>query len=173
MRLNFRLKIRGLTFFGMLAHTQTLEGITSLQKNGKHYVFWDLEFKTLKQVKETLSRIQLLYKLSNIYVTSDIDCSYRAWCFSEVSFNKLLHILIDTEGLDYSFFYYTVKRKKATLRVSNKRNREPQKIVAVLPSYYYPISNCVEKVIYDTGTEKKGKCLLIGKMRRTYKNVSR
>ena len=67
--------------------------------------------------------------------------------------------------LDYSFFYYTVKRKKATLRTSKKLNRPKQHVVLVLKSFAVsiPTSNdVVEQVIYDTGLEKKGISLLIG-----------
>jgi hypothetical protein len=66
--------------------------------------------------------------------------------------------------MDYNFFYWTVSRGKATLRTSNKVNREPQKIVAVLESY--PVSfdenELWEKVTYDTGTEKRGINILLG-----------
>jgi hypothetical protein len=162
MRLNFRLKIRGTTFFMMLAHTQELEGITSLLPNGKHIIFWDLENCLLKDVLITLKTVQKLYDLSDIFITADTIGSYRAWCFKQVKFKWLIHILLDTEYVDYSFLYYTVKRKKATLRISQKQNRPSQKIIAILPSYSVPIPENVEKVLYDTGTEKRGKTIILG-----------
>jgi hypothetical protein len=164
MRFNFRVKIANLTLFAMIAKTQTLEGITSIQKDGTHIVMWDLENCTLKQAEQILKKVQKRYRLSHIYLSSDCENSYRAWCFSKVTFETFLKILVDSLLiLDYNFFYYTVKRKKATLRTGNKKGRPPQKVVDILPSHYLPFNqSTVEKVVYDTGLEKKGISLLIG-----------
>jgi hypothetical protein len=164
MRFNLRIKFGEFTVFGMIARTQTLEGVTSLQSDGKHIVMWDLKGCSLEEAEETLRNVQRTYILSNIYIVSDIEGSYRAWCFNHVNYNTLLSILVDSLSiLDYNFFYYTVKRKKATLRTSNKKDRPKQKVVDVLYSYPYPIYfSKVEKVIYDTGTEKRGYSFLIG-----------
>ena len=58
MRWNLRIKIANLTFFAMFTHTQTLEGVTSLQPDGRHIIMWDLEKCSLKQAKETLRKLQ-------------------------------------------------------------------------------------------------------------------
>jgi hypothetical protein len=166
MRFNFRAKLRNLTFFVMIAKTQTLEGVTSLQTDGSHIVMWDLENCTLQKAEKTLKKIQRKYRLSNIYIASDVEGSYRAWCFSKVNFSILLKILIESLSiLDYNFFYYTAKRKKATLRTGSKKGRPAQKVVSILQSYYsdVPVKNsCVEKVVYDTGLQKRGISLLLG-----------
>jgi hypothetical protein len=146
----------------MVAKTQTLEGVTSLQPDGKHIVLWDLENCTLKQAEETLRNAQIKYGLSHIYIASDAKGSYRAWCFSKVEYKTLLHILLDTEYLDPVFFDYTVKRKKATLRTSNKQGRLPQKLVSVLESYLAQIPETWEMVTYDTGLVKRGRSILLG-----------
>ena len=95
----------------------------------------------------------------------DNDKTYRAWCFSKISFDDYLHILVDCLPiLDYNFFYYTVKRKKATLRTSSKKGRPKQRLACVLKSYPCPCqaNDVVERVVYDTGLEKRGISLLIG-----------
>jgi hypothetical protein len=162
MRFNFRAKLGNITFFFMVAKTQTLEGFTSLQSDGKHIVMWDLENCTLKQAEETLHNVQAKYGLSHIYVVSDFEGSFRAWCFSKVDYKTLLHILLDTEHLDPVFFDYTVRRKKATLRTSDKRGRPTQKLVSVLGSYPEPMTQTWEKVTYDTGLVKRGMSILLG-----------
>lgn len=166
MRFNFRAKFRNLTFFAMIAKTQTLEGVTSLQADGSHIVMWDLENCTLQKAEKTLKKIQRKYRLSNVYIASDVEGSYRAWCFSKVDFGTFLKILVESLSiLDYNFFYYTVKRKKATLRTGSKKGRPIQRVVSVLQSYYSPIStenSSVEKVVYDTGLQKRGISLLLG-----------
>jgi hypothetical protein len=136
MRINFRIKIFNRTIFFLYAKTQTLEGITSkIKDSDKHYVFWDLENCTLEEAKLTLKVVQWKYNLGNIFIVSDLPKSYRAWCFTQVTFKTFLKILLDTDYVDYNFFYWTVKQGKATLRTSNKQNRQPQKIIAVLPSF--------------------------------------
>ena len=163
MRWNFRIAKFGHTFFVMFAKTQTLEGVTSLLKSGKHVVMFDLEDCTLEQAEETLSYVQEKYDLSDIFIVSDADRSYRAWCFNFVELKTFLKILLDVEYLDYNFFYYTVKRRKATLRLNSKKNRPSQKIVSVLRSYPTLIPDDeIEKVVYDTGIEKRGRSILLG-----------
>jgi hypothetical protein len=164
MRFNFRVKFANLTFFAMIAKTQTLEGVTSLQSDGSHIVMWDLENCTLQKAEKTLRKIQRKYRLSNIYIASDVEGSYRAWCFSTVDFNTFLKVLVDSLGiLDYNFFYYTVRRRKATLRTSMKKGRPAQRVVRFLESYPVPFNqSVVEKVVYDTGLEKRGISLLLG-----------
>lgn len=165
MRFNLRIKKFGYTLFVMLSETQTLEGITSLQKDGKHIVLFDLENCSLQQAETALRNVQRKYCLSNIYVTSDAERSFRAWCYSKVDFKTLLHILLDvldSDYLDYNFFYWTVFKGKATLRINNKKNRPSQKIVSVLESYFVPIPESCEKVIYDTGIEKRGLTVFLG-----------
>jgi hypothetical protein len=162
MRFNFRAKIGNITFFFMVAKTQTLEGVTSLQPDGIHTVLWDLENCTLKQAEETLRAVQRKYGLSHIYVVSDSEGSYRVWCFSKVDYKTLLHILLDTDYLDPVFFDYTVKRKKATLRTSNKQGRPPQELLSVIESYPASIPETWEKVTYDTGLVKRGRSILLG-----------
>lgn len=73
-------------------------------------------------------------------------------------------MLLDTDHLDYSFLYYTFKRRKATLRISAKKGRPEQEVVDILESCAAEISRTglVQYVIYDTGTEKRGRSLLIG-----------
>lgn len=146
----------------MLSETQTLEGVTSLLDNGKHIVLWDMERCFQEQAEESLRYPQHKYNLSNIYLFSDLARSFRAWCFTQVEFKTYLKILLDTKYVDWNFFYYTVKRKKATLRVSNKKNRPRQRLVGVLESYTMPMPEICEKVVYDTGIEKRGRSILLG-----------
>jgi hypothetical protein len=162
MRFNFRIRLANLTFFAMISKTQRLEGVTSLQKDGTHIVMWDLDKCTQEQAEQTLSKVQRKYRLSHIYITSDAKRSYRAWCYSKVNFTTYLKILLENEFLDWNFFYWTVKRGKATLRTGNKKNREPQKVVSILEAYFTPIPASCERVVYDTGLTKNGFSILLG-----------
>ena len=171
MRFNYRTKIRignrEFTFFVMLSNTQTLEGITSqvVGEEGKHYPFFDIEKCSLEQAEDGLMKVQTSYGLSDIFITSSAERSFRAWCFSEVKFADYLRMqldLIDMELLDYNFHWWTQQKGKGTLRVSNKKNRPSQEIVSVLKSYSVPIPTKVEGVIYDTGIEKRGLTIFLG-----------
>ena len=149
----------------MFSETQTLEGITSLQKDDKHIIMFDLENCSLNEAENKLRELQSNYQLSDIFLTSDIERSFRAWCFGLVKYTDYLRMmldLIDSGLLDYNFFWWTVKQSKATLRVNNKQNRPSQRIVSVLKSYSVPIPESVEKVVYDTGIEKRGLTIFLG-----------
>ena len=164
MRLNLRIKVRGITFFAMVSKTQTLEGITSkVSKEGNlHIPMWDLENCSLRKAQKSLSFVQNKYALSDIIIISDSIGSYRAISFAPVDLKTFLKILLDTDFLDWNFFYWTVLRSKATVRLSNKINRKPQQIIEVLKSYPSQIPERFERVAYDTGIDKKGVNLIYG-----------
>jgi hypothetical protein len=145
-----------------MAKTQTLEGVSSLLSDGSHIIMWDLENCTLELAEETLRTVQRTYDLPHIYLVSDAEGSYRAWCFARIDFRTFLHILLDTEYVDYTFFYYTVKRRKATLRTDRKRGRPPQQLACVLETYPSSIPTEFEQVIYDTGLQKRGQTTMLG-----------
>lgn len=162
MRFNFRIKKFGLNLFVSLSEVQTLEGITSLLPNGKHIILIDLENCSQLEAEGSLRKLQRKRGLPDIFLVSDLEKSFRAWCYAQVDLKTLLQILLDVEFLDWNFFWWTVKRGKATLRTSNKKNRPPQKLVSVLRSYSVPIPASCEKVVYDTGVEKRGTTVLLG-----------
>jgi hypothetical protein len=150
----------------MISDTQTVNGVTSKvvtepEEKHLHYPFWDLENCTLKQAEEALRKVQREFSLSHIYISSDAEGSYRAWCFDHVPFKTYLLILLKTEYLDWNFFHWTADRGKATLRVGSKKGRLPQKCVCVLESYPHPFPKRMQKVEYDTGVEKEGINILL------------
>jgi len=172
LRVNFLAKLGRLTIFFMISLTQTLEGVTSKVGEDEHLIFWDLEKCSLEQAVETLSKVQLRYRLGDIFVTSDAEGSYRAWCFSRRSWREYLRILLETEHVDYNFFYWTVRRGAATLRTSNKAGRPSQKVIAFLQGYEETeIPESMVRVIYDTGIKKRGVMVKIGQVSRSVQTV--
>ena len=124
-----------------------------------------MENVSLEQIKKTLRTVQTRYGLGNIYLTSDNNGkTYRGWSFSVVTFVTYLKILVDSLSIiDYGFFYYTIKRKEATLRLSQKEGRPFQTCTDVIESFFVPFpSGIMSRVIYDTGTEKKGTTINLG-----------
>ena len=81
-----RLKISRITLFFkgyfLISNTQTLGGVTSRVVGEKriHYIFWDFDKCTLGEIETKLGQIQREFGLGNIYVTSDLEGSYRVWC---------------------------------------------------------------------------------------------
>jgi hypothetical protein len=170
MRINFRIKILDrLTVFFMISGTQTLEGVTSKvvtepEEKHLHYIFFDLEKCGLTEIVKKLGKIQRDFKLGDIFILSDAEGSYRAWCYSKRQWITYLHILIHSFPLlDYGFWVWTVRRGAATLRTSNKIRRPRQKLVAVLKGYEPTmIPEKLEYVRYDTGIEKRGRLFELG-----------
>ena len=167
MRFNFRVKNFGYTIFLMVSETQTLHGVTSLLANGNHYPFFDVDNCSLDLAETELGKIQVSYGLSNIYITSDKERSFRGWCYSQVKFTEYLRMqldLIDSGLLDYNFFWWTVRQGKSTLRCNRKKNRPYQELASTLHSYYVPIpkTGLVTQAIYDTGIQKRGFTIFLG-----------
>ncbi len=169
LRLHIRLRFGNYTFTALLIKTQWLKGLMSkVQKPNKQnltYIFWDLEGCTEQEAKDALSIVQLTYKLGNIVLYSDKPKSYRAMCFSIRSFREYLRILLDTSFVCYNFFYWTVRRGCATIRISNKLDRTPQKIIALLEGYELtqPPEN-IQMAIYETGAVKTGRVITNAKV---------
>jgi hypothetical protein len=148
----------------MLSEFQNLEGIGSLLPNGKHLVFFDLENCILQQVIDVLMKVQISYNLSDIFIVSDKDRSFRAWCYSQVDFDVYLEILLEVKKygiLDWNFYKWTVDRGYATLRTNNKKDRLPQELVFTLKTYSVPKPKSVKQVIYGTGVQKSGLTLFL------------
>lgn len=166
-RVNIRINIFTYTLFVMFSRTQQLNGIMSRLPNGNHVIFFDSIDCDLNKLKEMWLPIQKRHNLSNCYILSDKENSFRIWCFNQVSFQELLIILLEAKPLmDWSFYVWTVNRGYATIRTSNKVNREQQKIIDVLESYYISmpmaLKQITNKVIYETGIEKRGLNILLG-----------
>lgn len=155
-RLNIRFKLGNITIFGMIAKTQTLSGISSRVGYDKNIILWDLDNCTLKEAIKALEYVQQKYNLSDIYIFGDRDNGFNASCFTIVSYNTLLRILIDTDYIDNGFISYTAKRMKATLRMCRKENRPEMEIKHIIYSHYAPMPKDLEIVIYDTGLVKDG-----------------
>jgi hypothetical protein len=163
--LTFRIEKFGITLFVLISHTQSLEGVTSLQEDDLHTPFFDIDNCSLDDAVSSLEELQITHNLSDIFVTSDKERSFRVWCFCHVNFSDYLKMqleLLDKKLLDYNFFWWTVKQGKATLRTSSKRDRPIQKVVALLPSYEVPIPDTCERVVYDTGLDEKGVAVFLG-----------
>jgi len=159
------MKLSNITVFFMISNTQTLEGITSKVGEDEHIILWDLENCTLEQAIETLDDVQYEYRLGDIYIVSDAEGSYRGWCFSRRTWKEYLIILLKTKHLDYNFWYWTVRRGKATLRISNKKGRQPQQVVGFLRGYEEThIPDRLIHVLYDTGIEKRGVVVKVGQI---------
>jgi hypothetical protein len=165
-RFNFRIKktILGydITYFTMLSATQSNEGISSLLPNGMHMVLTDFDNCNLEQVENSLIKVQKQYDLSDIYVVSDKEGSYRSWCFKPTTWTNLMHIQLDTDFIDKTFRYYTFTRGMSTLRTSRKKNRPEQKLVSVLPSYFMPIPPVVKQSFYDTELTPRNLSIILG-----------
>ena len=167
MRVNFRAKFGNMTFFVMLSRYQKLEGITNEYDKKKRlfYPFWDIEGCSLEECKKSLDNIMLSYDLGDIFITTDNDKTYRAWSWYPIKWKTYLKVLLDTEFLDYNFFFWTVKRGYATLRTSLKEGRQEQRVVAMIKSDLdlKPVFlKETTSITYDTGIEKQGRFINIG-----------
>ena len=152
----------GFSTLFIFALTQRLHAITSLLPNGTHFILADVEDCSFEEVVEESKYVQQKHDLSNMYIYSDAERSFRVFCYSLVDYKALLRILLDFEHLDMIFFDYTNRRKKATLRIGKKKDRSSPRLMKVLESYHVPFPECVQEVFYDTGIVKKGIAISLG-----------
>jgi len=152
----------GFSLLVLFAKTQRLEAISTLLPSGKHFILADVENCSIEEVIDEAKYVQRKHGLSHMYIYSDAERSFRIFCYSLVDYKTLLKILLDFKHLDMIFFAYTVRRKKATLRISQKENRSSPKLVKVLETYPVPFPEQVQQVFYDTGVMKKGISFTLG-----------
>jgi hypothetical protein len=150
--MQLRFNIFNINFFMLITKMQTIEGITSLLPNtdNLHIPMWDFDYCILQSVEKTLVTIQEKWNLSDIYIISDMEGSYRAICFKLVDFRTLMQILWATDYIDPVFIKWTTIRGMATIRFSPKKNRPPVEAVEILKSFPLPIPEKFYLVIYDT-----------------------
>ena len=141
----------------LLMKIQHIQGMTNevIGEKDKHYIFWDIEGCSLEQAIETLMDVQYEYQLADIFIVSDKEGSYRAWCFSKRTFNETMQILLATKYVDHAYLLWTFRRHKATLRTSKKIGRPEQDVVILLRGYEsYELPARYIHAIYETGLEK-------------------
>jgi hypothetical protein len=141
----------------LLMKIQQVKGIANrvIGEKDRYYIFWDIEGYSLAQVIEKLSNVQYKHLLADIFITSDKENSFRAWCFSKRSFNEYMTILYETEYVDPAFIKWTVIRHKSVLRTSQKLGRPKQDVVAVLKGYEpCELPREITLEFYETGLEK-------------------
>jgi hypothetical protein len=158
-RFTFTLDVWNMSVILSVVMTQWLNGVTSLipKTKGLHIILVEFDDISLQKVIEALITVQDDYGLSNWYVFSDKEGSYRAFCFTIVTFPLLMHILVDTNYVDKVYVGYTWNRGKATLRTSRKWGRlAKQELVAFVESFFEPVPKPYERVLYQTGITKKG-----------------
>jgi len=107
------------------------EGLASLiPDTDKHLCMWDFDNCSLKTVIESLTPVQNKYNLPDIHIYADNkENSYRASSPSRLTFNQLLHVLIDTPNIDRHYIEWTLKKGHATIRIGNKAGRNNQNLV--------------------------------------------
>lgn len=134
MKIQVRKDWGGALLYFLFTTVERAEGIASdLLDNDKHIILWDFDDMSLADVRESLISVKNKYKLGDIFIMSDKENSYRAMCFSAVDYREYLRILLDTVGVDWSFFKWLVKRDYATIRLTDKSGRKlPNDIISVI-----------------------------------------
>jgi hypothetical protein len=117
--------------FSMAPITEVV-GVNSILPDGNHILMWDFDDTRLDDVLYALARVQVIYRLPDIYVLETKPyTNYIAYCFKRVPLQKAVEIIAATRGIDWNFLKYGVYRGRFTLRVTPKLGRRIKR-VAVL-----------------------------------------
>lgn len=124
-----------------IARITKVIGVNSQLGDGRHILMWDFDDTNLEVVKSALRVVQTRYLLSDIHILETKEhTNYIAYCFTALSWCRIVEIIAQTDLVDWNFFKYGVYRGRFTLRVTAKGGRIP-KLVAKLEGYELP--NCI------------------------------
>jgi len=120
-----------------LQKCHTVKGITSLCKDGKHILFWDLDGIDNKEnsLIQKLIGIQTRYDLSNIYLFRSSSKNYHAYCLKKLTFEEMFDIICKTPHTDPNFLIWTARRYRTTLRVTPKTKDHKLKFLRCINGY--------------------------------------
>ena len=154
MKRTFRKKFGQLLIYGFVTWLQKAEGITSIVPNkpNRHYVLMDLDETNYYEVLQSLEKTIKKYGLKNVVVMSDKPTSFRVFSPTVVTFEELIKILLDTDGIDFNYIKWTVRREYATIRISKKKNRNDMKILNIIKhdGKYKPTIDMFKLIEYQT-----------------------
>jgi hypothetical protein len=149
------MKLGNWVYYSTLGKIQTVEGISSKVDRDRHIVLWDFDNCSLERVRSSLESAQKTFNLGEITVFSDKPMSYRAVCYSQVSFRGLMEILISTKGVDDVFIVMTARKGQATLRLSPKVGRLDPEIVLRINGDYVNPPDKLSRWVYETGYDSR------------------
>lgn len=132
--MNLRFEKWGVRVHLGITRTALVRGVNSKLKDGNHFLMWDFDDMSLKEVWATLFRVQYYNKLPAIHILcTGIEGYYHAYCFCRRNWIEARTIIASTDNVDNVFFMMGMLRGYFTLRFSKKRGREFTE-VAVLES---------------------------------------
>jgi hypothetical protein len=95
------------------------------KKLGMHVTFWDFTEKDLQKIKESLKFIRRRKNLGVIYLfQSGSRKSYRAICLDKLPLAEMVRVICETPGVDLAFIKWTMLRRRATIRITPKKEEE-------------------------------------------------
>jgi len=129
-----KIRIAHWRFTWTFAPVTDVKGVNSYLPEGDHICMWDFDDVPLDIVCETLTEVQYLNGLPNIYIlnTGKPD-NHIAYCFKAMPWKESIRIVAETGAVDPNFFKYGVYREHWTLRVTPKEGRKP-KLVHIIRS---------------------------------------
>ena len=131
MKVNLLKKYQLRLYFSKIEKRQ---GVCSQVFNkDEHVLLWDFDHISLKRLTKILIDIQQKYNLPAIYIMKTSVSGYHAYSFTKRTFQQVIHILSDTDGIDIAYLRLGMVRGYYTLRFS-KRQNDNLKLVKQLSS---------------------------------------
>ena len=127
-----------------MAYVYDVIGINSTLPDNKHILMWDFDTATEEYVWHTLTHIQLIYDLPNIYILNTGKPNrHIAYCFVRMTIQQVAEILSATPGICWGFLKWGIIRNRWTLRVTPKCHRKIR-LVGILTSPRHETSDIHE-----------------------------
>jgi hypothetical protein len=122
---NIHLRYKTFHLDASLHRRQPVLGVNSILPDGSHFLMWDFDKVELKPIIKHLEELQSAREWSTIYIlVSSVPGNYHAYCFHKVTWGELVHVLLDTPGIDKQYVKLGVMRGYMTLRFTDKKNSQ-------------------------------------------------
>lgn len=160
MNLNFTLfgyRVQ-LTARFFIAKIQWVTGMTSqIMGTDKHYYLNDFDNCTLERCINELNGVIAYAEreygiiFNDVDIMSDKEGSYRCISYTPLTFRQLIRLIELCDNTDLSFLYWALVRKKASIRLSAKANREkPNSVIHTITGNDNKVPTTIERLIYET-----------------------
>jgi len=143
---------------------QWVKGITSaIPESCYHYYMNDFDDYPLDKVIVTLKKMKRWAKTKHdidfndiIIMGGDLENSYRCVSYTSLTFNQLVECVAICDHIDAVWLRWIILRREATIRLSNKIDREDAiKVVSIIKGKSSKIPYKIDEVLYKTVVSKE------------------
>jgi len=134
-----------------------VRGVNSNLRDGDHCIMMDCEDCSLRQIVNEVARLQNFWQLgpADIFSTGDSD-HWHVYIWTRMEWRRCLQVMLNCVYEDYKHVMFSMKRRHATLRLSDKGGHSVGYCISITSIYPATCSNkeLVSFTEYQTGMKE-------------------